>query len=131
MSNIFLYAVDRSNLRFKGETYVLTPDPNVKTTRTIKLARIRYAGNWHPEPGGWRRLEAYLLNERKLGLQVDTVSLGAAGDGTTAAPSHAKDAAKADRRTATPRAAAPAKSTPFSPAPEGKTLKGYDVAHLT
>ena len=26
-ANIFLYAVDKQNLRYKGETYVLNPDP--------------------------------------------------------------------------------------------------------
>jgi hypothetical protein len=85
MSNVLLYAVDKADLRFKGQTYVLTADPKAKPRRTIKLARLRYAQNWDPEPGGWRRFAIHLLNEYRLGLQIDTIDLG--GKEGAAAPS--------------------------------------------
>jgi hypothetical protein len=79
LSNVFLYAVDRADMRYKGETYVITPDESVSPRRTIKLARIKYAGNWDPEPGGWRRMAAYLLNNFALRLDVKVEKLGGEG----------------------------------------------------
>jgi hypothetical protein len=79
LSNIFLYAVDRADMRYKGDTYVITPDDSVTPRRTIKLARVRYAGNWDPEPGGWRRMAAYLLNNFELRLDVKVEKLGGEG----------------------------------------------------
>lgn len=133
-SNIFLYAVDKSNLRFKGETFVLTPDPKAVAKRTIRLARIRYAGNWNPEPGGWQRLRTHLLNTHRLELQVQPVRFGGAeiasagrDDKRPAEPStpHAKDEKVASA------AHALKKAGPNSAGAEGASLKGFDVAHLT
>src|SRR6185436_10030207 len=45
-------------------------------SKTIKIARVQYSGNWDPEPGGWRRLNAQLQNERQIGLDVQTAKLG-------------------------------------------------------
>ncbi len=75
MANVFLYAVDKKNLRFKGETYIVNRDASVATT-TIKLARIQYDGNWDPEPGGWRRLANILHNLDHTDLVIEPVTLG-------------------------------------------------------
>jgi hypothetical protein len=114
-ANIFLYAVDKKNLRYKGETYVLTPDPAAKPRRTLKVARIQYPGNWDPEPGGWRRLGTYLLNQHGLALQVDTVRPGGgpdaggpvADEGEGEKRAKASGAARAGRSGARVLAAAP------------------------
>ena len=74
--NVVLYAVDKSGLRTKGDSYLVQSDPKVQTTCTLKLARLQYAGNWDPEPGGWRRLAAILHNQNKLNLLVEPVKLG-------------------------------------------------------
>jgi hypothetical protein len=42
----------------------------------VKLARLQYAGNWNPEPAGWRRLATHLLNTQSLQLDVEPVQLG-------------------------------------------------------
>jgi len=76
MANIFQYSVDKSNLRYRGQTYIVTPSPSVKTERTIRVARLQYAGNWDPEPGGWRRLAAIMRNDHKTELVVETVAAG-------------------------------------------------------
>ena len=73
LANIFLYAVDKKNLRYKGDTFIVSVNPGITTTRTLKLARIEYPGNWNPEPGGWRQLAAVLRNQQKLELQVETI----------------------------------------------------------
>ena len=70
-ANIFLYAVDKRNLRFRGETYLVSEDPNVKTRKSIQLRRLQIGENWDPEPGGWQRLKAILHNNPyRLDLEV-------------------------------------------------------------
>jgi Domain of unknown function (DUF4159) len=75
-ADIFLYSVDKRDLRFRGETFVVTPDPKIKPESSVKVARIKYNGNWDPEPGGWRRLAAILNNQDKVGLSTAPVELG-------------------------------------------------------
>jgi hypothetical protein len=75
-TNLFLYAVDKQNLRFKGETYLVKVKEKSKPAKTIKVARLQYSGNWDPEPGGWRRLNALMQNEHKTAVEVQTVKLG-------------------------------------------------------
>jgi hypothetical protein len=77
-ANIFRSTFEsRATLRFKGETHLVTPRPDVVPTRSVSLARLEYKGNWDPEPAGWRRLAAILHNEFSLDLKVDVVKLGA------------------------------------------------------
>ncbi|HEY7119335.1 MAG TPA: DUF4159 domain-containing protein, partial [Tepidisphaeraceae bacterium] len=77
MNGIVLYAVDRQNLTFKGGTHVVRTDPAAPGNgRTIKLARLQFAGNWDPEPAGWRRLGAILAKQQQAQLVVEPVKLG-------------------------------------------------------
>jgi hypothetical protein len=75
MANIFLYSVSKQNLRQKGETFIVRPDRSTPE-RSINLARLEYASNWDPEPGGWRRLGAIMHNTFRTGLKVTPVKLG-------------------------------------------------------
>jgi hypothetical protein len=76
-SNIFQYAVDKRNLRLRGEDYRVVRDRLAKPATTLTLARIQYNGNWNPEPAGWRRLSTQLWNSETLNLTVKPVALGA------------------------------------------------------
>jgi hypothetical protein len=77
-ANIFRSTFEsRATLRFKGETHLVTPRPDVVPTRFVSLARLEYKGNWDPEPAGWRRLSAIMHNDFALDLKVDAVKLGA------------------------------------------------------
>ena len=76
MQDIILYATDKRPLRVKGSPFLVTPDEKVTATRTIKVGRLKYAGNWDPEPGGWPRLAAVLHNTQKVDLDVQPVELG-------------------------------------------------------
>ena len=58
--------MDTSGLERKGNSYIVEENPAATIDRTIKLARLQYAGNWDPEPGGWRRLAAVLHNSQKI-----------------------------------------------------------------
>jgi hypothetical protein len=83
--DILLYAVDQTGLRNRGESYVVKPDPTVKTTTAIRVARLQYNGNWDPEPAGWRRLASIVRNANKLNLDVSPLKLG---EGKLAAAGH-------------------------------------------
>jgi hypothetical protein len=76
LQDIILYGTDKRPLRTKGIPFLVTPDPKVTATRTVKVARLKYTGNWDPEPGGWRRLSAVLHNTAKVDLDVKPVELG-------------------------------------------------------
>jgi hypothetical protein len=79
MQDIFLYTVDRGEkgaLRFKGDTYVVSADPNIHPGKHLKVARLQYPGNWDPEPGAWRRLAAILHNTDDTEVDVQPVNLG-------------------------------------------------------
>jgi hypothetical protein len=77
-ANIYLYAVDKTTLksRFKGQTYIVKRNDKTPASKTMKVARIEYAGNWNPEPGGWRRFANLMHNTRHLDLDVTPVKLG-------------------------------------------------------
>jgi hypothetical protein len=86
--DVLLYAIDKQNLMEKGGTFVVREDKNAAVTRTIKLARLEYPGNWDPEPGGWRRMTAILHNSSHIKLDISVVKLGEhkLGNGTGDGP---------------------------------------------
>jgi hypothetical protein len=74
--NLHFYAVDKSNMRYKGQTYIIHPSKQVTAAREVAVARLEYPGNWNPEPGGWRRLNAIMHNHHQTDLIVKPVKLG-------------------------------------------------------
>lgn len=76
LADIFLYAMDKQNLRFKGDPYLAEANPAVKAAGYLKVARLAYEGNWDPEPGGWAQFTAVLHNTRQIDLEVNKVELG-------------------------------------------------------
>jgi len=78
MADVVCYSIDQNGARLKGDTYIVTPDPAATISRTVKLARLAYNGNWDPEPGGWTRLAAVLRNTRGIDLQTAPIRLGGA-----------------------------------------------------
>lgn len=84
LSDIFLAWSDPMHLHKRGERYWMTADSSIKATKTIKLARIKYNGNWDPEPAGWQRLAAALRKDKKVDLQVSPVDIAGLHDFTTA-----------------------------------------------
>lgn len=75
-ANVFQYSVDKRGARVRGDNYVVWPDPKVATTKTVQIARVEYAGNWNPEPGGWKRIAAIARNTHKLDVQIKPAKLG-------------------------------------------------------
>lgn len=75
-ADIFFYTAERKSLRYRGDSHFVLPDPQREPTRQITVARLEYAGNWDPEPGGWRRLANLLHNEHDVKLSVVPAKLG-------------------------------------------------------
>jgi hypothetical protein len=77
MNGIVLYSVDRQNLKYKGGSHVVRVDPAGNGGgRAIKVARLQFAGNWDPEPAGWRRLAAILQKQQQAQVTVETIKFG-------------------------------------------------------
>jgi len=70
-ANIFQYAIDKQNLRYKGDSYIVSRDSEDEPRKSITLARLQHDGNWDPEPGGWRRMQNVMHNAgTKLQIEV-------------------------------------------------------------
>jgi hypothetical protein len=79
MMDIYLYAVDTQGLRTKGDTFIVKRRASVQAKNAetpIKIARLQYAGNWDPEPGGWQRLSNIFHNHLKTDITAVPVELG-------------------------------------------------------
>ncbi|HEX8339557.1 MAG TPA: DUF4159 domain-containing protein [Tepidisphaeraceae bacterium] len=76
IANAFFYSVDKQQARYKGDTHAVRKDEKKTPTTTAKIARLKYSGNWDPEPGGWQRLGAVTHNQDNLALDVKSVELG-------------------------------------------------------
>jgi hypothetical protein len=74
--NLYFYSVDKSGMRFKGQTYIVHASPQLKPAKEMRVARLEYGGNWNPEPGGWRRLHAVVHNHNQTDLVARRVKLG-------------------------------------------------------
>lgn len=85
IANLHLYTTDKLFARTRGETYLLgrTGSP---PTRRLAVARLRYDGNWDPEPAGWERLDVHLSNTHRLGLDVASVEVVALRPPTEGGP---------------------------------------------
>ncbi|MDB5172264.1 MAG: Prenyltransferase and squalene oxidase repeat protein [Phycisphaerales bacterium] len=75
-ADIFIYAFDKKNLRYRGDTTVVKSDPKIIADKTVRVARLMAGDNPDPEPGGWPRLSAILHNQFHTDLIVKPVRLG-------------------------------------------------------
>src|SRR5204863_5964819 len=47
-ADIFLYAVDKQDMRARGDSHIVNADPKVQASKPIKVARLSYQGNFDP-----------------------------------------------------------------------------------
>jgi len=74
--NLLLYLTDKSNPRFKGDDWWIDPIARQADHSTIDIARLKFSGNWNPEPLAWTRLANVLHNENHLAIKVYNVDPG-------------------------------------------------------
>lgn len=69
LGNIYLYLTDRGSPDPRGDAHWPEALPPRKPGRAVRLARLRYEGNWNPEPLAVRRL-AMVLGDAGLALET-------------------------------------------------------------
>jgi hypothetical protein len=72
-TNIFLYAGGKHDLRNRLQSWYI-PAPVGEPSLTIPIARLRYKGNWDPEPGAYFRFRRLL--QTTVGYDVDVQAVG-------------------------------------------------------
>lgn len=75
-ANVFQYCSDNRNLKTKDISATVVRNPKVTAAKKLSIARLEYAGNWDPEPGGLRRMVAIVHNRDKIELELVPVIPG-------------------------------------------------------
>jgi hypothetical protein len=63
--NVFIYATGKANFRNKLHT-PLVAAPQVSPVGSVKIARLKYDGNWNPEPAAWPRFAKLFLGQTSI-----------------------------------------------------------------
>lgn len=74
-ANIYIYATDASTLRHRLDSPVVHRNQKYHPQSKISMARLRYDGNWNPEPAAWRRFSDNLFNDTRIDLMVEDVGI--------------------------------------------------------
>ncbi|HEX4794246.1 MAG TPA: DUF4159 domain-containing protein [Humisphaera sp.] len=72
-ANIFLYAIDKKGLRYKGESLLVREDSAIKPQATVSVGRLEAGADPDPEPGGWPRLAAIMHNDNRVALDIKRI----------------------------------------------------------
>ncbi len=67
--NVFIYAAGKSEFRNRLRTSYI-PEPTVKPLATTAIARVRYDGDWDPEPAAAGRFARAFLNDTSIAVTV-------------------------------------------------------------
>ena len=73
-TNVVMYATGKRDLRNRVTSLVI-PQPVGEPVGRIPLVRLRYDGNWDPEPVAWNRMAAAFESETSIRLNVQAVEL--------------------------------------------------------
>jgi hypothetical protein len=72
--NLFVYAAGKGNLKNRLASPYIPEDP-APASDLCQIARLRYAGEWDPEPYAWTRFSRYFQWETRRGIRPMTVAL--------------------------------------------------------
>lgn len=70
-ANMFLYAGGKRDWRNKLQT-TFVADPGLKPIATFGVMRLKYTGNWDPEPAAWPRLGRMFQYRTGYGIDVQS-----------------------------------------------------------
>lgn len=68
-ANFFVYATGKDTLRNRLQT-LYVPRVLQAPRATVPLARLKYKGNWDPEPEAWPRFARWFQRETSIALQI-------------------------------------------------------------
>jgi len=69
-ANIFMYVTDKGALRHRGTSLWPAERRDFTPSRTIKLARLKHAGNYDPEPLAYERFRLLMARDTQTRLEV-------------------------------------------------------------
>ena len=72
--NVFVYAAGKTDYKNRLASTYIPPWPGTPDV-TRPVGRLRFAGEWDPEPYAWTRFARYFTWETHLGLDVQTIDL--------------------------------------------------------
>jgi hypothetical protein len=72
--NLYLYATGKGDLRNRLTSSYIA-DQGTARGGTVKVLRLKYAGNWDPEPVAWGRFGRYFQRETDVALNVTAIDL--------------------------------------------------------
>lgn len=72
--NLYAYAGGKSGVRNRLDGWAVAA-VNAKPIARMTLARVRFAGNWNPEPGAWPRFTRQIMQQTSYDLRTQTVDL--------------------------------------------------------
>ena len=70
--NVAIYGSGRRELRNRAESLVIPPSPD-PTVGTVPVARVKYNGNWDPEPGAWPRFARAFERDTRIAVKLNVV----------------------------------------------------------
>jgi hypothetical protein len=75
IDDLLLYGTGKQPLTIRGKSTLVKLDTTVSTDKSATVLRLKYNGNWDPEPGGWDRLAAVMHNQAKVDLKTQPFEL--------------------------------------------------------
>jgi hypothetical protein len=73
--NLFLYASGKADLRNRLASPVIPEPTTAATGGRVAVARVRYPGNWDPEPAAWPRFARYFQRRTDVSLAASPTDL--------------------------------------------------------
>jgi hypothetical protein len=71
-ANLYQYVSGKTSLGHRLDTLAVKPATE-PATRTLSVARVKYNGNWDPEPGAWPRMAKLAPAQFRTALKVEAV----------------------------------------------------------
>ena len=72
--NLFLYTTGRRDLRNRLESTFVS-DPGDPVAGSVAVARLKYAGNWDPEPAAWPRFGRWFQRQTGTGVNLAVMKM--------------------------------------------------------
>jgi len=69
-ANVFMYVTDKGTAVRRRGTALWPPRPAVQPAKTLALARLKYKGNYDPEPLAYERFSRLMARHAKTGVKV-------------------------------------------------------------
>ena len=73
--NVFVYAGGKADLRNRLSSPYIAGVPG-EAKQTVKLARVKYVGNWDPEPYAWERAGRHVKRHSNINVQSVETNVG-------------------------------------------------------